>query len=215
MERPGSRRADRLVGSRLADCGQRLERVGVEPRGAGGAVVRAHRAGRAHRSVEESVDPAQAADRGRAECAAAAHRAGCLAEPGAVRGAVGWARSDRSLRDHLCACWSRFVGGTIRPSRLVCARRGGQPRRDTSRDHVHDTAASAVRTPRGLAHLAAAAGEAADFRRLVPRADLYAAANATESASRACTDRRCCTSSDTASSAETTTAKGGHASPPD
>ena len=51
---------------------------------------------------------------------------------------------------------------------------------DTSRDHVHDTAASAVRT-RGLAHLAAAAEEAADFRRLVPRAELYAAANATES----------------------------------
>ena len=51
---------------------------------------------------------------------------------------------------------------------------------DTSRDRVHDTAASAVRT-RGLAHLAAAAEEAAVFRRLVPRADLYAAADATES----------------------------------
>ena len=51
---------------------------------------------------------------------------------------------------------------------------------DTSRDHVRDTAASAVR-PRGLPHLAAAAQEAAVFRRLVPRAELYAAANATES----------------------------------
>jgi CHAT domain-containing protein len=45
---------------------------------------------------------------------------------------------------------------------------------------VHEGSGSGFRAG-GLAHLAAASDEAIDFRRIVPRAELYAAANATES----------------------------------
>jgi CHAT domain-containing protein/tetratricopeptide (TPR) repeat protein len=52
------------------------------------------------------------------------------------------------------------------------------PGESARRDRVHQPG-TPFRTA-GLARLTAAAGEAADFRRLVPRAEIYAAANATE-----------------------------------
>ena len=171
MERRRARRADRLVGSRLADCRQRLERVGAEPRGAGRAVVRADRARRARRFVRRGCGrPLKPLRRARAGRAAAAHRSGCVAEPRAVRGALGRTRSDRALRDRLScrpvAIWRRTASG--RPA-LGCAGRGSQSRRERGRRiALRRGRASAFRAG-GLAHLAAAAAEAADFRRIVPR----------------------------------------------
>ena len=149
----GSARPDRRLGFRSARRRTRLVAVDREPRGRGGEGGRANRTPRDAGSVGARVAADQAVARCRAERPASAHCTGRRAQSRAVRGSVRWTRSDRSLRDQLCACQPGPPGPLV--SDLVGrAGRGCQSgRRGRQRAHGGAIGAGAARTDAGASRV--------------------------------------------------------------